>query len=88
MGPEDAQVVVDLGHRADGRAGVAGVDLLLDGDGGGEPLDHFDMRARHLLDKLAGVGGERLGIAALPLGVDRLKGKRAFARAGGAGRRR
>ena len=36
---QQAQVVVDLGDRADRRAGVAAGALLVDGDGRREPLD-------------------------------------------------
>src|SRR3712207_8579058 len=38
-----SQVVVDLGRRPDGRAGGLGRVLLLDRDGGGEPLDGVDV---------------------------------------------
>ncbi len=73
---EDPQVVVDLGHRADGGAWVLGGRLLLDRDRRREPLDRVDVGLLHLLQELPGVGGEALDVAALPLGVDRVEGQR------------
>jgi hypothetical protein len=75
-GEEQPQVVVDLRDRPDGGAGILADRFLLDGDGGGEPLDHVDVGLLHLLEELAGVGGERLHVPPLPLGVDRVEGKR------------
>ena len=40
---EQAQIVVDLRHRADGGAGVLRGGLLVDGNGGGEALDIVDV---------------------------------------------
>ena len=82
---EQAQVVVDLRDRAHGRARVFRGGLLVDGDGGRKAVDGIHVRLLHLPQKLAGVGGERFHIAALPLGVDGIEGQRAFAGAGKAG---
>ena len=49
---------------------------------GREPVDRVDVRLLHHLEELARVGGERLDVAALPLGVDRVEGE---ARLPGAG---
>ena len=69
-------VVVELGHRADGRArGAHGVGLV-DRDCRGNPLDAIDLRPVHTVEKLPGVGGEGLHVAPLPLGIDRVEGKR------------
>ena len=38
-GIEDAQVVVDFGHRADSAARIACMGFLFDGNGRGEPFD-------------------------------------------------
>ena len=81
-GPEQAQVVVDLGHRADGRARIARGRLLVDRDRRREPLDRVDVGLLHQAEELARVGGERLDVAALSLGVDRVEGKARLARAG------
>ncbi len=72
---EQAQVVVDLGHRADRRARVPRGRLLVDRDRGAEAVDRVDVRLLHHLQELARVGGQRLDVAALPLGVDRVEGK-------------
>ena len=84
-GEEQPQVVVDLGDRADGRARVPAGALLVDGDGRREPVDLVDVRLLHLAQELAGVRREALDVAALALGVDRVEGEAALARAGQAG---
>ena len=78
---EQAEVVVDLGHRADGGAGVLARGLLLDGDGRGEALDGVHVRLVHLVQELAGVGRQALDVAALALGVEGVEGQRRLARA-------
>ena len=80
-GVEQAQVVVDLGDGADGRARVARRRLLVDGDRRRQALDEVDVGLVHLPEELAGVGGERLDVAALALGVDRVERERRLARA-------
>ena len=82
---EQAQVVVDLGHRADRRARVARGRLLVDRDRRREPVDRVDVGLLHHLQELPRVGGERLDVAALPLGVDRVEGERRLAGARQAG---
>ncbi len=58
-GVEHAQVVVDLGDGAHGRARVVARRLLLDGDGRREAADGVVLRLLHLPEELPGVGGER-----------------------------
>src|SRR5207244_4757843 len=70
---EQAEVVVDLGDGAHGRARAAAGGLLLDGNGGAQALDRVYVRPLHLVEELAGVGGERLNVAALPLGMADVK---------------
>src|SRR3989304_1325994 len=53
-GEQEAEVVVDLGDGADGRARVLARRLLLDRDRGGETLDRVDVGLVHLLEGLAG----------------------------------
>ncbi len=72
---EQAEVVVDLGDRPDRRARVARGRLLVDRDRRAQAVDVVDVRLLHHLEELARVGGERLDVAALPLGVDRVEGK-------------
>ena len=79
---EQAQVVVDLGDGADGRARVARGRLLVDRDRRREALDGVDVRLVHLPEELARVRRERLDVAALALGVDGVEGERRLARAG------
>ena len=78
-GVEQAEVVVDLGDGADGGARAAAGGFLLDGDCGAKPFDGIDVGALDLVKKLAGIGGERLNVAALALGIDGVEGERTFA---------
>ena len=81
-GVEQAEVVVDLGDRADGRPRVAVGRLLVDRDGRRQALDEVDVGLVHLPEELAGVGRQRLDVAALALGEDRVEGQAGLARAG------
>jgi len=47
--------------------------LLLDRDGRREPFDRVHVGLLHQPEELAGVGGERFHVTALPLGVDRVE---------------
>ena len=82
---EQPQVVVDLGHGADRRARVARGRLLVDRDRRREPVDRVDVGLLHHLQELPRVRRERLDVAALPLGVDRVEGERRLAGAREAG---
>ena len=80
-GEQQAQVVVDLGDRADRRARVLRGGLLLDRDRRRQAGDRIDVRLLHQLEELAGVGREALDVAALAVGIDRVERERALARA-------
>ena len=84
-GEEELEVVVDLGERADGRAGGADVVFLLDGDGGRDAVDVIDGGLVHAVEELPDVGRERLDVAALALGVEGVEGERGFSGAGRTG---
>ena len=79
---EEAQVVVDLGHRADRRARVARRRLLVDRDRGRQTVDRVDVGLLHHLQELPRVRGERLHVAPLPFRVDRVEGERRLPGAG------
>ncbi len=78
---EEFQIVVDLGHRPDGRAGALHPRGAVDGDRRGDPVDQVRLRLVHPVEELAGVGGEALDVAALPLGVEGIEGEGRLARA-------
>jgi hypothetical protein len=78
-GEHQAQVVVDFGDRAHGRARVVAGRLLFDRDRRRQALDQVHVRLFHQLQELAGVGRERLDVAALALGVERVEGQRGLA---------
>jgi hypothetical protein len=77
---QQAQVVVDLGDGADRRTRVARGRLLVDRDRGREALDVIDVGLLHLAQELARVRRERLDVAALAFGVDRIESERGLPR--------
>ena len=77
-GKEKSEVVVDFGYRRDGRPGISGGRLLLDGYRRRQSLDSVHIGLLHGLEKLPGVGGEGFDVSSLPLRVDRVKRKRGF----------
>ena len=85
VGEQQPQVVVDLGDRADRRARIRSGGLLLDGDRRRQAVDQIDVRLLHLLEELPRVGRQRLDVAPLPFGVDRVERERRLARSGQAG---
>ena len=84
-GPEQAEIVVNFSDGANSGTGGARRCLLLDGDSGAEAVDGVNVGALHLVEELAGVGGEGFDVAALALGIDRVEGEGAFAGARQAG---
>ena len=82
---EQAQVVVDLGDRADGGARVVRGRLLLDRDRRREALDHVDIGLVHQLQELPGIRRQALDVAALALGIERIERQARLARARQAG---
>ncbi len=74
--PEKPQVIVDLGRRAHGGAAGPGRVLLLDRHRRGYTAHRLHRRPRHPLEELFGVGRERLDVAALRLGEDRVEDQR------------
>ena len=78
--PQQAQVVVNLGHRADRRSRVARGRLLVDRDRRRQPFDRVDVGLLHQAEELARVGGERLDVAALAFGVDRVESEAGLTR--------
>ncbi len=78
---EQAQVIVNFRDRSHGRAGAAAGRFLLDGDGRAESLNRVHVGPLDLVEELPRVSRQRLYVAPLPLGIDRVEGKRALARA-------
>ena len=84
-GIEEVQVAGDVGHRADGRARVAGERLLFDRNDRRQPEHEVHVRFRHVRDESLGVGRKRLHVAALSLRVNRVEGQARLARSGETG---
>src|SRR5262249_5097147 len=76
---EDAQVVVHLRDGSDGRARTLARRLLLDADGRRQAADVLDLRLLHLAEELTSVRRQRLDVAPLTLGVDRVECERRLA---------
>ena len=79
---QEAQVVVDLGDRADGRPRVLRRALLVDRDGRRQPVDLVDVGLLHLAQELARVRAQALDVPPLPLGIDGVEREAALAAAG------
>ena len=73
---QQAQVVVDLGDRANGGTWVVAGRLLVDADRRREPLDGVDVGLVHDAEELPRVGGQALDVTALAFGVDGVEGER------------
>ena len=73
---DDTQIIVNFGDGADGGARRTRSGLLFDGDGRRKTLDDVDVGTFHLVEKLARVGGKRFDVAALALGINRVKSER------------
>ena len=78
-GIQQAQVIVNLRDGSDRGARAAAGGLLLDGNGRAQAVDGIHIGPLHLVEKLARIGGKRLHIAPLALGVDGIEGQRRFA---------
>ena len=81
-GEQQPQVVVDLGDGADRRPRVAVGRLLVDRHRRRQALDEVDVGLVHLAEELPRVGRQRLDVAALALGEDRVERQRGLARPG------
>src|SRR5205823_10453333 len=78
--PQHAHVVGELRDGPDRRARIRGRTLLLDGDRRGEAPEPFHGRPVEPAEELPRICGERLHVATLALGVERVEGKAALAR--------
>ena len=78
-------MIVQLGHRAHGRARCAHGIGLVDRDRGRNPLDRVDLRLVHAVEELPRVRAESLDVAPLPFRVERVEDERRLPGAGDAG---
>ena len=80
MGPEEPEMVVDLGDRPHGGAGIADRILLRECDRRWDVADEVDVRALHPIEKEASIGGHGLDEASLPFGVEGVEDQTRLAR--------
>ena len=81
-GKQQIQIARDVGHRADGRAWIAHDGLLLDRNHRREAEHEIDVGLRDLRDETLGVARQRLHVAALPFGVNRVECQARLPRSG------
>ena len=81
---QQLEVIVDLRHRAHGRAGVAHRIGLVNRNRGRHAFNLVHSRLVHAIQKLARIGREGLDIATLAFGVQRVKHQTGFSGAAGA----
>ena len=86
-GPQQTEVVVHLGDRADSRSRILRRSLLIDRNGRRQTLDDVHIWLVHLSEELASVGAQRLDITALTFGVNRVEGQTALSRSRETGQR-
>ena len=77
---ENAEEVVDLGNRANGRAWIASSGLLGDRNGRAQSSDVIHIGFGHLPKKLTGITGEAFNVSSLPFCVQRVKRQGTFPR--------
>ena len=73
VGEPDFEPIAELRHRTDGRARGADRVTLLDRDGGADVLRGVEGRRGEQFEELADVRAERLDVAALAFGVERIE---------------
>ena len=76
---KDAQVVVDLGDRADSASWVSSACLLLNRDRRGQPRNRIDIGLGHLAEKLSSIRRQRFDVSPLALGIEGIKSQGTFA---------
>ena len=80
-GVQQPQVVVDLGDRGHRAPRIVAAGPLVDRNRRLQALDQVDVGPFELVQELPGVDREALDILPLALGIERVEGQRAFARA-------
>ena len=79
---QQPKIIVDFSGRGHCRARITSGVLLADRHGRSDPHHFVNVRLLHAFQELAGIGGERLDVTTLPLGIKRVKRQTGFARAG------
>ena len=72
---QQAHIVVNLGHGSHRGTGVFRGGFLLNGNRGRQPRDVIHVGLLHHVKELPRIGAEAFDIAALPFGIDRVKGQ-------------
>ncbi len=75
-GIQHAQEIMNLGHRAHGRTGIARQVALPDGNCRAQSLNAIHFGSIQTLQKLPGARRQRFEVASFALGKDRIKSQR------------
>ena len=84
-GPEQFEVIVDLGNGTHRGTAASGRHPLLDRNGGGEVVDPIHIGLLHSPRKLTDIGAQALDIPPLTLGIQRIEGEGTLAGSAQAG---
>ena len=84
-GEQQAKIIVNFRDGADRGARTPARGLLLNRDRGAKAINAINVRSLHLVQELPRVGGKRLHIPALALGVDGVERQRRLTRTAEAG---
>ena len=81
-GKQQTQIVIDLRDRGHGTPSAGRSRFLIDGHGRRQTVDPIDIRTRHRIKKLPGIGRKAVDVLTLAFGEQCVEGERAFAAAG------
>lgn len=76
---KQAQIIIHFRDGSYRTARIATRGLLVDGNGGAQPIDLIDVWFLHKAQELPGIGTQRFDIAALPFGIDSIERQARFA---------
>ena len=77
---QQTHVIIDFGDSAHRRARIVTGGFLVNGNGGGEPVDVVHIGLVHLTDELARIRRKRFNVTPLSFSKDRIECQRRFTR--------
>src|SRR3989339_2123490 len=75
-GIKQFKIIVNLSRSPNGRARIAGIYLLLNGNGRWNPFNKINLGFMHPPQELAGIRRQAFYIAALPFGIKGIESQR------------
>ena len=80
LGEKQLEMVVELGHRADGGTRGSDGPALIDGDRRRNALNALHIGLVHPVEKLPRISRKAFDVPALAFGVENIEGQRGFSR--------